>query len=70
MKTMPQEISISALFPPQRPPRAVGRLGREKRKRARATSPRACYFLIMDTNQAEASADERGQCDKRGAEMI
>ena len=60
---MPQEISVSALFPPQRPPSVVGRLGREKRKkRARATSPRAC--------QAGASADERRQCDNRGAEMI
>ena len=36
--------------------------GKKKKKRARATSRRAC--------QAGASADERRQCDNRGAEMI
>ena len=38
-------------------------LGREKRERAR--------LLRFDYGyQAGASEDERGQCDKRGAEMI
>ena len=64
---MPQEISasVSALFPPQRPPSVLGRLGREKRKRGEVAR-----LLFFDYGyQAEASADERGECDKRGAEM-
>ena len=36
--------------------------GKKEKKRARVTSRRAC--------QAGASADERRQCDNRGAEMI
>ena len=43
--------------------------GKKEKKRARATSRRACYFLT-DGYPAGASEDERGQCDKRGAEMI
>ena len=65
---MPQEISPSALFPPQRPPSVVGRLGREKRKRVRATSPRLPLFDYG--YPLGASADERGELDNRGAEMI
>ena len=61
---MPQEISVSVLFPPQRLLCVVGRLGREKES-ARATSPCACYFVIMDTQQEplrrrEVSATKKG----------
>ena len=69
METMPQEICTSALFPPQGPPSVVGRLGREKRKRARATSPRACYFLIMDTKREPLRMREVS-ATIGGAEMI
>ena len=68
MKTMPQEISVSALFQPQRPPSVVGRLGREKRKRARDLPARLLLFHYG--YPAGPFVDEGGQCDKRGAEMI
>ena len=60
--------AVSALFPPQRPLCVVGRLGREKES-ARPTSPRCCYFFDYGY-QAGNSADEKGECDNRGAEMI
>ena len=63
MKTMPQEISVSALFPPQRPPSVVGRAGEGKKKEARAGD-------LPTRLPSGASADERRQCDNRGAEMI
>ena len=66
---MPQEISVSALFQPQRPPSVVGRLGSEKRKKRPLDLP-ARWLLFDYGYQARASADERGECDNRGAEMI
>ena len=60
--------AVSVLFPPQRPLCVVGRLGREKRERAADVSARLLFFDYG--YQARASADERGQCDNRGAEMI
>ena len=69
MKTMPQEISPSALFPPQRPPSVVGRLGSEKRKKRPRDLP--ARLLLFDYGyQAGASANKRGQCDNRSAETI
>ena len=47
---------------------SLGGLGREKRERAHDLPAR---LLLFDYGyQAGASADERGECDKRGAEMI
>ena len=62
VKTMPQEISVSALFPPQRLLCVVGR----EKEGALATSPRACSFVIMDTQQEplwrrEVSATKKGR---------
>ena len=50
-------------------PRVVGRAG-EGKKRARAHDLLARLLRFDYGYQAGASADERGQCDKRGAEMI
>ena len=58
----------SVLFPPQRPLCIVGRLGREKRERAADVS---ALLLFFDYGyQAGTTADERGECDNRGAEII
>ena len=74
MKTMPQEISVSALFQPQRPPSVVGRLGGGGGggggEKARARHLPARLLLFDYGYPAGAFADETGQCDKRGAEMI
>ena len=68
---MPQEISVSALFQPQRPPSVVGRLGEgEWGEKARARDLPARLLLFDYGYPAGAFADETGQCDKRGAEMI
>ena len=40
-----------------------------KKESARPTSPRCCYFFDYGY-QAGNSADEKGECDNRGAEMI
>ena len=48
VKTMPQKIFISALFPPQRPHLCRGEAKKKARKRR---PPWACYFVIMDTQQ-------------------
>ena len=50
-------------------PRVVGRAG-EGKKRARAHDLPARLLRFDYGYQAGASEDERGQCDKRGAEMI
>jgi len=60
--------AVSALFPPQRPLCVVGRLGREKRKRAADVPARLLFFDCG--YQAGTPADERGECDNRGAEII
>ena len=60
--------AVSALFPPQRPLCVVGRLGREKRERAADVSARLLFFYYG--YQTGNSADEKGECDNRGAEMI
>ena len=60
--------AVRALFPPQRPLCVVGRLEREKWKRAAEVCKRLLVFYYG--YQAGTPADERGQCDKRGAEMI
>ena len=60
--------AVSVLFPPQRPLWVVGRLEREKWKRAADVS---ALLLFFDYGyQAGTPADERGECDKRGAEII
>ena len=56
---MPQEISVSALFPPQRPPSVVGTLGREKRKKARAGDLPTRLLRFDYGYQAGTSEDER-----------
>ena len=75
VKTVPQEISVSALFQPQRPPSVVGRLGGGgggggEKARARDFPARLLLFDYGYPAGASAFADETGQCDKRGAEMI
>ena len=60
--------AVSVLFPPQRPLCIVGRLEREKRERATDVSALLLFFYYG--YQAGTTADEKGECDNRGAEMI
>ena len=68
---MSREVSVSALFPPRRPLLCHGEAG-EGKKKVRGRRPRALvtFWLWIPSEIARAFADERGQCDKRGAEMI